>query len=63
MQKVEPMRNMDLLILGLNPSKLVYHFIPPFVQAFISDMHLGVKDPKKAEALSGQDFNGDVHDF
>jgi hypothetical protein len=44
-QEVEPMRDVDLLVLGLYPSKLIYYFIAPLIHALIAYVHLRVQDP------------------
>jgi hypothetical protein len=51
MQKVKSMGSMYLRILSLHPGKLINHFIPPLVHAFISDVHLRIEDPEETKAL------------
>ena len=57
------MAYVDLLILSLDPSQLVHHFIAPLVHAFVANVHLRVQDPKEAKALATEHFHWDVHDL
>ena len=63
MEKVEPVRDVDLLILSFDPGELVDYLIAPFVHALIAYVHLGVQDPEEAKAFLGKDLHGDVHDL
>ena len=51
-EEVEAMANMNLTILRLYPCQLVNNFIAPFVHTFVSNVHLRVKDPEKAESFN-----------
>lgn len=63
MKEVETVGNVNLLILSLDPGKLVDNFVTPFVHAFVSDVHLRVENPKKAEAFLRKNLNRNIHDF
>lgn len=54
---------MNLFILSLDPGELVHYFVAPLVEAFVTDVHLRVEDPKEAEALLREYLHGDVHDL
>ena len=63
MQKVEAMRYMYLLVLGLYPCKLVDNFIAPFVHAIVPYVHLRVQDPQEAKAFLCQVLYWNVDNF
>ena len=54
---------MYFLILGLDPSELVYNFVAPLVHAVVSYVHLRVQDPQEAKALHSKSLHGDINDF
>jgi hypothetical protein len=54
---------MNLAVLGFNPCELIDDLVAPFIHAFISNMHLRVKDPEEAETLGGEGFNWDIDDL
>ena len=51
MQEVEPMRNVDLAILRLNPGQLVNDFIAPLVHTLVPDVHLRIQYPQEAKSF------------
>ena len=51
MKEVEAVRDMNLFIIGLDPSNLVDYFVAPLVHTFVAYVHLRVQDPQKTEAL------------
>ena len=63
MKEVKPMRDVDFLVLSLYPSELVDDFIAPLVHALVTDVHLGVEDPQKAETFLRQRLHWNVHDL
>lgn len=63
MQEVEAVRDVNLLVLGLDPCQLVHHLVPPLVHALVANVHLRVEDPQEAEAFVGELLDGDVDDL
>ena len=57
------MGNVDFAILSLDPCELVYYFISPLIHALVANVHLGVKDPQKAESFRRQGFHWDINNF
>lgn len=57
------MRDVYLFVLSLDPRQLIYYFIPPFVHAFISNIHLRVEDPQEAKSFFGEGLHLDIHDL
>ena len=51
MQEVEAVRNVNLVVLGLDPGELIHHLVAPLVHALVADVHLAIQDPEKAEAF------------
>jgi hypothetical protein len=41
-KEVKAMGNVDFVVLGLDPCKLINDLVAPLVHALIADMHLGI---------------------
>lgn len=57
------MGNVDFVVLGLDPCKLINHLVAPLVHALIADMHLGIQYPQETEAFGCQVLDRNVYDF
>jgi hypothetical protein len=53
----------DFCVFCLDPGKLINHFVPPFIHALISYVHLGIQDPEEAETFLGQILDRDINNF
>lgn len=63
MKEVEAVGDVNLAVLGLDPGELVDDLVAPLVHALVANVHLRVEDPQEAEALLGENLDGDVHDL